>query len=136
MNSGFDISDFPDWENPLIHQINTRKTRSTSWPSKKITPEQKEFLWDIDDYRLSLNGEWHFHWSPTPAKRALGFEHPGYDTSHWGTIPVPGHFELNGYGTPIYSNQRYIFKCNPPYVMNEPPKDWWTYDKRKSCRLL
>jgi beta-galactosidase len=124
------IKPLPDWENPRIRQINTRRPRSTSWPSAKTLPETREFLWDVNDYRLSLNGQWQFQWSPVPDQRPIGFEAPDYDTDGWGTIPVPGHFELNGYGTPIYSNYKYIFKCDPPRVTSEPPKDWWTYDKR------
>jgi beta-galactosidase len=120
----------PDWENPSIRQINTRKPRSTSWPSKSEVPITNDYLYNIDDYRLSLNGEWDFNWSPDPDSRPKGFEKKSYHTNQWGKIPVPGNFELNGYGTPIYSNQRYIFKCNPPYVTSQPPENWWTFNKR------
>jgi beta-galactosidase len=93
-------------------------------------PERREFLYDIDDYRLTLNGEWRFRWSPRPESRPAGFEQPGYDISGWDTMLVPGHFELNGYGTPIYTNAGYIFKRDPPRVMSEPPGDWWTFERR------
>ncbi len=120
----------PDWENPRIFQINTRRTRSSSWPSGSLLPDTRSLLWNIDDYRLSLNGAWQFNWSPTPDDRPIGFEHPGYDTGNWATIPVPGHVELNGHGTPVYSNSRYIFKCDPPRVMSEPPHGWYTHKNR------
>src|SRR5690606_26830547 len=40
----------------------------------------------------------------------------GYDDSKWASIPVPGNWELNGYGIPIYTNIKYPFPVNPPFI--------------------
>ncbi len=74
-------------------------------------------------YFLSLNGNWKFHWVQDPRKRPAAFYQPGYNDSAWTNFPVPAHWELNGYGLPIYLNQPYEFaghskrgsKLDPPY---------------------
>lgn len=69
---------------------------------------------------LSLNGMWKFHAAETPDSRPAGFFETNYDDSAWNTLSVPGLWELNGYGDPIYVNVgfpwRGHFKNNPPEV--------------------
>lgn len=74
-------------------------------------------------YYLDLNGRWKFRWVKNPATRPQGFEEPAYDVSAWEEILVPANWETQGYGTPIYVNERYEFdspyfdfKKNPPFV--------------------
>ena len=57
----------------------------------------------------SLNGTWKFRYSPNPAARPVGFERPGFDDKAWAPIAVPGNWEMQGFGIPIYSNVRYPF---------------------------
>jgi beta-galactosidase len=52
---------------------------------------------------------WKFQYSASPAARPAGFERPAYDDSAWADIRVPGNWELQGFGMPIYSNSRYPF---------------------------
>ncbi|MCV6606177.1 MAG: DUF4981 domain-containing protein, partial [Porticoccaceae bacterium] len=66
-------------------------------------------------YKL-LNGKWRFHWVAKPADRPGDFYNPDYDDTSWGHIAVPGNWELNGYGDPIYLNHPYEFEKNPPYI--------------------
>ncbi len=89
---------------------------------------------------LSLDGTWRFLWSETPGDCPEGFQLPAYDDSSWGTMPVPGLWELNGYGDPIYVNIGYAWKGKyenapplPPTEMNhvgcyrrvvDLPEDW------------
>ena len=72
----------------------------------------------------SLDGVWKFHWSHSPEERPLGFEQPSYDVSGWDDIPVPANWEVEGYGTPIYTNHPYPFYWkqtpNPPDI----PDGW------------
>jgi len=72
-------------------------------------------------YLSSLNGEWLFNWVSSPEKRVVDFYKVGFDASSWGKIDVPSNVEIKGWGTPIYVNQPYAFKKNPPYVMSTPP---------------
>ncbi len=64
----------------------------------------------------SLNGKWKFNWVQKPADRPKGFFKNDYDVSKWDEIEVPSNWELQGYGTPIYVNDRYPFPKNPPHI--------------------
>ncbi len=79
---------------------------------------------------LPLDGPWKFHWVRTPEERPAGFEAPAFDASGWKEIPVPSNWQCQGYGTPIYTNQPYPFRKDPPRVMGEPPADWTAYRDR------
>ncbi|MFC1440635.1 glycoside hydrolase family 2 TIM barrel-domain containing protein [Streptacidiphilus sp. N1-10] len=68
---------------------------------------------------LSLNGTWRFQLRPTAAEPAPGFD-ADWERS-WDEIPVPGHWQLNGHGSPAYTNVRYPFPVDPPHVPDENP---------------
>jgi beta-galactosidase/evolved beta-galactosidase subunit alpha len=73
-------------------------------------------------FRL-LNGEWRFEHAETPAAApdAEAFAAPDADVSDWDTIPVPGHWQTNGYGAPHYTNVEYPFPVDVPAVPTENP---------------
>ena len=79
---------------------------------------------------VSLDGQWLFHWSPKPEERPADFYKVDYDVSGWDKITVPGNWQTQGYGTPIYININYPFVRNRPSVTTEPPKDWTAYENR------
>ena len=110
-----------DWENPAVLGINKLPYHATlQLPSKE--KECKEIV--------SLDGQWFFHWSKDPESRPADFYREDYDVSSWGKINVPGNWQTQGYGTPIYSNIGYPFQRNRPSVTSEPPKDWTAYENR------
>eukprot|EP00929_Paragymnodinium_shiwhaense_P078999 TRINITY_DN41006_c0_g1_i1.p1 TRINITY_DN41006_c0_g1~~TRINITY_DN41006_c0_g1_i1.p1 ORF type:complete len:1244 (+),score=201.97 TRINITY_DN41006_c0_g1_i1:43-3774(+) len=65
---------------------------------------------------LDLNGTWKFAWAAHADEGPDGFERADFDDSAWGDIPVPGNWELNGYGYPIYTNVIYTFHSDPPHI--------------------
>lgn len=79
---------------------------------------------------LSLNGTWKFNYVENFDERPLDFMQLDFDDSKWADIKVPGNWERQGFGTPIYVNVSYEFispgfppywdRPNPPYV----PEDW------------
>lgn len=73
---------------------------------------------------LSLDGIWKFKWVENADQRPTDFYLTNLDDSHWGTIPVPGNWELNGYGQPEYVNIGFAWRGHfdeqPPAV---PVKD-------------
>ena len=79
---------------------------------------------------FSLDGQWLFHWSRNPEERPADFYKENYDVSQWGKITVPGNWQLQGYGTPIYVNMNYPFAKDRPSVTSEPPHDWTAYENR------
>lgn len=97
------------WQDPNIFEENRLPMSATF-----TTDQQKT---------LSLNGVWKFKWNETIEGRTKGFEAPGYDDADWGTIPVPGMWELNGYNDPVYLNVGYAwrghYENNPPYPPTE-----------------
>ncbi len=63
---------------------------------------------------LSLNGDWKFNWVKNLKKRPTTFQHKNYDDANWTTIPVPANWEVEGFGHPIYLDERYPFTTKWP----------------------
>ena len=103
-----------DWEDQSILQINREPARADFHHAGEI----------------SLNGEWKFNWTLTPDEQPDGFWQTDFNDSSWKTFPVPADWEMNGYGTPIYSSSGYTFKINPPYVMTTPKEKYTAYVER------
>ncbi len=103
-----------DWENQHVLQINREPACAYFKPETSI----------------SLNGMWKFRWTQTPQEQTGNFYLPDYDDRSWDDFQVPGDWEMNGYGTPIYSSSGYTFKINPPYVMGEPKQSYTAYVER------
>ena len=113
--------DVHDWENPAVLSINKLPYHATlQLPSKE--KECKEIV--------SLDGQWRFHWSRNPEERPADFYKEDFDVSRWDYINVPGNWQTQGFGTPIYININYPFVRNRPSVTTEPPKDWTAYENR------
>ena len=110
-----------DWENPAVLGINKLPYHATlQLPSK----------WKDCREIQSLDGQWQFHWSKDPKSRPVDFYKESYDVSGWDKITVPGNWQLQGFGRPIYVNMQYPFHRDRPSVTSEPNKDWYAYDHR------
>lgn len=109
-----------DWENQYVLQKNRMPARAAFIP----------YLSRNGDMQMSLNGEWKFNWTKTPDEQPQDFFNTSFDDSGWKTFPVPGDWEMNGFGTPIYSSSGYTFKIDPPFVMKEPKKNYTAYVER------
>lgn len=109
-----------DWENQYVLQKNRMPARAAFIP----------YLSQNGDMQMSLNGEWKFNWTKTPDEQPQDFFNTSFDDSGWKTFPVPGDWEMNGFGTPIYSSSGYTFKIDPPFVMKEPKKSYTAYVER------
>ena len=110
-----------DWENPAVLGINKLPYHATLQLPSKWT-ECKEIV--------SLDGQWKFHWSRNPEERPVDFYREDFDVSGWDKITVPGNWQMQGFGTPIYTNISYPFQRNRPSVTSEPPQDWTAYENR------
>lgn len=104
-----------DWENPEIFAVNKEKTRATSmsYPTEELALKNN---YATSPWYLLLNGTWKFHWSPNPSQRPTDFYKTDFDVSCWNSIQVPGNWELQNYGIPIYTNVSYPFPANPPHI--------------------
>ncbi|MEV6006600.1 glycoside hydrolase family 2 TIM barrel-domain containing protein [Streptomyces sp. NPDC051976] len=88
--------------------------------------------WAVSDARrVNLGGAWRFRLSATATAEDDSFARPGFDASRWGVLAVPAHWPLQGQslgngpgpgsGRPAYTNVRYPFPVDPPYVPTENP---------------
>ena len=76
----------------------------------------------LTSLRQSLDGAWRFAWSANPAARPADFWQPDADLSGFGTIRVPGHIELQGYGQLQYTNTLYPWDGRS--CLRPPQVDW------------
>ncbi|WP_430812263.1 MULTISPECIES: glycoside hydrolase family 2 TIM barrel-domain containing protein [unclassified Carboxylicivirga] len=118
-----------DWENPSFVGVNKEQPHATLYPfdsfEQALTANMENSPWI-----QMLNGHWKFNWVKHPDERPKNFFTTAFDDSDWKTIPVPSNWQLQGYGKPIYTNIKYPFKNNPPYVMSEPDSAYTSFEMR------
>ncbi|GHT42853.1 beta-galactosidase [Bacteroidia bacterium] len=110
------------WKDPNMNGINREPMRSSffAYPNASLAMAGD---WEHNPLYRSLNGVWKFNWVKDADMRPADFYKVDYNDRNWETMPVPGVWELNGYGNPIYVNVGYgwrnIFKNNPPLTPSE-----------------
>ncbi len=108
-----------EWEDPEIIEINREKPHAAF---HRYTREQDALsgrsFEELPEYLL-LNGIWKFNYVKKPADRPEYFYREDYDISGWEDITVPSNWELEGFGIPIYTNVRYPFPANPPFIPHD-----------------
>ena len=106
----------PEWENPEIFEINREYPHAAfyRYPTEAAALNKSDYT--ESPFYQSLNGTWKFNWVVRPAERPRFFYRPDYDVSNWEDIAVPANWELEGFGTPIYTNIVYPFPKNPPFI--------------------
>ncbi len=104
-----------DWENPLVFQVNREPIRATALPYDSEAAALAD-KYETSPYYQSLDGVWKFNWAIKPDDRPVNFYKTDYDVSKWKDIQVPGNWEIQGFGTPIYTNITYPHPKNPPYI--------------------
>ena len=104
--------------NPKLVNINKLPARS-SFFSFTNTEEAKNASYSSKGSNvLLLNGTWKFHYSENFSQRPMkDFYNLQFDAQSWSDIQVPGNWEIQGFGTPIYVNTTYEFTSpgHPPY---------------------
>ncbi|MEM7371266.1 MAG: glycoside hydrolase family 2 TIM barrel-domain containing protein [Bacteroidota bacterium] len=105
-----------DWENPMVFERNKLPAHATMYSYPDAAAAQSMDRSQTSRI-MSLNGNWKFAWAAVPEKTPQGFFKEDFSAKDWATIPVPGHWELHGYGTAIYTNITYPFNpVDPPNV--------------------
>ena len=105
-----------DWENPEVFQVNREEPTAAFYRHSSIPQALIANRFEHSAFYLSLNGKWKFNWVKKPSERPQFFYEDSYDVSGWTDIQVPGNWEVQGFGIPIYTNVIYPFPANPPYV--------------------
>ena len=129
--------DGTEWQDLSRMSLGREKTRAAFAPFADERAALEILPWKTDrQICLDSDTAWKFKWVKEPSLRPVGFEMLDYDVSGWETIKVPCSWQAygangkGGWGTALYTNVRYPFKMNPPYVMDEPPKNFTNYDAR------
>lgn len=88
-----------------------------------------------DRFQL-LNGAWKFSYSETAYEAAPDFYKVDADVTDWADIIVPGHWQLQGYERPHYTNVDYPIPVDPPNVPTENPTGSYRRDFYVSEEML
>lgn len=81
-----------------------------------------------DARSVPLDGHWRFRMDPTPYDAPSPDSLDDADVSGWDTIAVPGHWELQGHGTPWYVNYFFPFPVDAPHVPLDNPTGTYVLD--------
>ena len=113
---------FQEWKDPKVNAVN-RAPMHTNYFAYESDHAAKKGIKENSTNFMTLNGTWKFNWVKDADSRPTDFWKVGFNDKGWNDIPVPGVWELHGYGDPIYVNIGYAwrnqFENNPPYVPDE-----------------
>ncbi|BBI31965.1 glycoside hydrolase family 2 TIM barrel-domain containing protein [Cohnella abietis] len=114
------------WQNPSIQQLNREPMHSPwgAYASEEESTRCDRLTSSI--YKLSLDGEWTFKLYENPEQVPTGFYEESFDLNGWGTIQVPGSWELQGHDKPIYTNIVYPFPIDDssePHLRDHDPEE-------------
>lgn len=113
---------FQEWLDPEVNAVN-RAPMHTNYFAYESADAAARGVKERSSNFMTLNGVWRFFGVKDADLRPTDFWKPGFDDRTWGSMPVPGVWELNGFGDPIYVNTSYAwrnqFTSNPPQVPTE-----------------
>ena len=113
---------FTEWQDAGVNAVNRAPMHTDyfAYESPELAARGER---ESSAYYMSLNGQWKFNWVRHADARPTGFWRADYNDRAWGEMPVPGVWEMNGYGDPQYVNIGYPwreqYQNNPPQVPTE-----------------
>ena len=108
------------YENLSVLHENTMPARAYYIPASKRMDNLVEHREESDRMQL-LNGTWKFQYFNSIYDIQDSFFEKDYDTEHFDGIQVPSVWQMAGYDTHQYTNIRYPFPFDPPYVPQDIP---------------
>jgi beta-galactosidase len=129
-----------DWENSEIVGLNKEPAHAHFRFYGSLAAALKDDPFD-STFFIPLNGRWRFHWCEKPSDRPKEFFKIDYDVIDWPMITVPGNWQMQGFGIPIYTNIKYPYslarkkknipRINPAYnpvgsyrMVFRIPREW------------
>lgn len=113
------VNGYPEWNhNPEIFQLGRMDAHAITLPYDSLEQLLDGDLTASSAY-LSLNGIWKFAWAPAPEQRIRDFYRDGFAAEDWADMPVPSHWQLEGYDYPQYTNIIYPWTHHEPEL--KPP---------------
>ncbi|MFI3247869.1 MAG: glycoside hydrolase family 2 TIM barrel-domain containing protein [Rikenellaceae bacterium] len=111
-----------EWQDPKVNQVN-RAPMHTNYFAYSSAEEAAKAQKELSENYMTLNGPWRFNWVNDATSRPTDFFKLDYNDLGWDKMMVPGVWEMNGYGDPIYVNIGYAwmnqFTSNPPEIPTE-----------------
>lgn len=108
----------PVWQDPNVNQQNREARRADFFAFESLEKAKGDKT--ASERYLSMEGMWKFNFVKDHQDAPKDFYTLKFDDSKWVDFPVPGLFEIHGYGDKIYKNTGYswetTFKSNPPYI--------------------
>ena len=118
-----DNPDKPYWKDIQVTSVNREEPRSAFMSyanrAQALTGDYEE-----SPYYQLLNGTWKFYYVDSYRQLPQDITSPQASTANWHDIQVPGNWEIQGFGTAIYTNHGYEFKPTnpqPPLLPEETP---------------
>ena len=108
------------YENLSVLHENTMPARAYYIPASKRMDNLVEHREESDRMQL-LNGTWKFQYFNSIYDIQDSFFEKDYDTEHFDGIQVPSVWQMAGYDVHQYTNIRYPFPFDPPYVPQDIP---------------
>lgn len=110
---------FTEWQDPAVNAVNRAPMHAHYFAYESLAAAEAGVPEASSNY-MTLHGLWKFDWVADADSRPVDFWKTDYNDKGWGTMPVPGIWELNGYGDPMYVNVSYPwsnqFENDPPHV--------------------
>ncbi|MDD3321561.1 MAG: glycoside hydrolase family 2 TIM barrel-domain containing protein [Paludibacter sp.] len=116
------FSQSTEWLNPKVNEVNRMPIHTHYFAYESENAALKACQQSSSNF-LSLNGTWKFNWVKDANLRPTDFYNTTFEDKSWDNIAVPGNWEVNGYGDPLYVNAGYPWRnqaaINPPIVPEE-----------------
>ena len=109
------------FEDPSIFRLNTQPDRAYFVPYSHKDGALAACPGNRGDRTLLLNGDWAFRYYDSVYDLTEEFYQDGYDVSGFDRIDVPSAWQMRGYDRNMYSNNRFPFCYDPPYVPIDNP---------------
>jgi beta-galactosidase len=111
-----------EWNDPRVNAVN-RLPMHASYFAYESADVAMEGVKERSARFFSLNGPWRFNWVRNADARPADFFRTDFNDRGWAFMNVPGLWELNGYGDPLYVNIGYAwrnqFRSDPPRLPGE-----------------
>lgn len=113
-------NNYPEWNNnPQIFELNRIPAHSENFP---FSTYEKSLINNKTDEKnfLLLNGKWKFNFVENPSQAPKDFFQTDFNSTSWKEISVPGHWQLQGFDYPQYTNTQYPWSktenIQPPFA--------------------
>ncbi|ABM03783.1 Beta-galactosidase [Psychromonas ingrahamii 37] len=107
-----------DWENQEVTHQHVVQAHA---PLHAFHSKQAALDNQASEFQQLLNGQWRFQLFAKPEAVPNHCINIDFDDSAWSDITVPSNWQLQGYDKPIYTNVKYPFADNPPFVPADNP---------------